>query len=82
MPTTFDVTIGHVILKDKKVLYSRALILKNEEAIVWKDHVCNCAPCYLPHIDGIINPNLAIMHVSFKCMLCWSTSGVTTILLV
>jgi hypothetical protein len=30
MPTTLDVTIGHVILKVKEVLYSRSLILKNK----------------------------------------------------
>lgn len=35
-----------------------------------KDHVSNCAPCHLAHIDGKLNPKVIVVHASLLCMLC------------
>jgi hypothetical protein len=39
--------------------------LEGSNDMVWKDHVCNYAPCHLPHIDGNLDSNLAMLSTSF-----------------
>jgi hypothetical protein len=38
-------------------------------------HVCNCAPCHLPNVDGQIDPSLVVVLVSLQCVLCGQTLG-------
>jgi Zn-finger protein len=54
----------------EKVLPSRVLLLEGRDGQVWKDHVWNCAPCHLPHVDGQVDPSLAIVLACLQCMLC------------
>jgi hypothetical protein len=50
------------------------------DSVVWKDHVCNCAPCHLPNVDGIVDPSLAMIWAGLRCMLCGSRGGITHML--
>jgi hypothetical protein len=63
-PTNLDVTTGHVILCVWKVLPSGVLLLKGQDGQTWKDHVCNCAPCHFPNVDGQMDPSLAVVPTS------------------
>ncbi|BBN10953.1 hypothetical protein Mp_5g07880 [Marchantia polymorpha subsp. ruderalis] len=80
-PTTLNVMAGRRILRVREVLPSRVLLLEGREGVVWKDHVRNCAPCHLPKIDGTMDPSLAIVRASLRCMLCGS-AGQTVRMLV
>jgi hypothetical protein len=37
------------------------LLLEGQDGQTWKDHVCNCAPCHLPNVDGQMDPPLAMV---------------------
>ncbi len=74
-PTTLDVTVGRTILQVREVLAYGVLMLEGHDGVVWKDHVCNCAPCHLPNVDGTIDPSLAVVWASLKCMLCGFKGG-------
>jgi hypothetical protein len=50
-------------------------MLEGHDGVVWKDHVHNCAPCHLPNVNGIVDPSLAMVWASLKCMLCGSRGG-------
>jgi hypothetical protein len=73
--TTLDVTAGCIILRVREVLASGVLMLEDCDGVVWKDHVCNCAPCHLPNVDGTVDPSLAMIWADLRCMLCGSSSG-------
>jgi hypothetical protein len=62
------------------VLSSKVFMLEGPDGVVWKDHVRNCAPCHLPNVDGTIDPSLAMVRTSLKCMLCGSRDGVAYML--
>jgi hypothetical protein len=62
------------------VLASIVLMLEGRDGVVWKDHVCNCAPCHLPNVDGIVDPSLVVVRASLKCMLCGFRGGSAHIL--
>jgi hypothetical protein len=79
-PTTLDVIPGCTILKVREVLPSGMLMLEGRDGMVWKDHVCNCAPCHLPNVDDTIDPRLAVVPAGLKCMLCGLASGAPTML--
>ncbi len=64
----------------KKVLPSRILLLEDWDGQVWKNHLQNCAPCHLSHVDGQINPSLAIILIRLHFMLCGGSWGITTML--
>ncbi len=68
-PTTLDVMACHIILRVQEVLASRVLMLEGHDGVVWKDHVCNCAPCHLPNMDGTVHPSLVVIWAGLKCML-------------
>jgi hypothetical protein len=68
--TMLDVTARCIILRVRKVLASGVLMLEGRDAVVWKDHVRNYAPCHLPNVDGIVDPSLAVIHADLRCMLC------------
>jgi hypothetical protein len=51
-------------------------MLEGHDGVVWKDHVHDCAPCHLPNVNGIVDPSLAMVWASLKCMLCGSRGGV------
>ena len=74
-------TAGQTILRVREVLPSGVLMLEGRDGMVWKDHVRNCAPCYLPNIDGTVDPSLAHVRAGLKCMLCGSAQGAATMLL-
>ncbi len=74
-PTTLDITIGHTILRVRKVLASGVLMLEGRDGVAWKDHGCNCAPCHLPNVDGIVDPSLVVIRADLRCMLCGSRGG-------
>ncbi len=38
----------------------------------------NYAPCHLPHVDGQMDPSLAIVLEGLQCMLCEESQGVVT----
>jgi hypothetical protein len=79
-PTTLNVIACRTILRVREVLGSRVLMLEGRDGVVWKDHVRNCAPCHLPNVDGIVDPSLAVIQASLRCMLCGSKSGTTHML--
>ncbi|CAM6085939.1 unnamed protein product [Calypogeia fissa] len=56
----------------REVLSSGVLVLEGRDGVVWKDHVRNCAPCHLPNVDGSMDPSLAPISASLRCMLCGS----------
>lgn len=39
--------------------------LESSDGMVWEDHVCNCASCHLPHINGKLYSNRAMLSTSF-----------------
>jgi hypothetical protein len=43
--------------------------------------VRNYAPCQFPHVDGQIDPSLAICLARLRCMLCGQAIGVATMLI-
>jgi hypothetical protein len=45
------------------------------DGVVWKDHVCNCAPCHLPNVDGTVDPSLEVIRAGLRCILCGSRGG-------
>jgi hypothetical protein len=51
-------------------------MLEGHDGVIWKDHVCNCAPCHCPNVDGIVDPSLAVVRAGLRCMLCGSKGGV------
>ncbi len=53
-------TIGCVIVCVDKVLPFGVLLLESWDGQIWKDHEQNCAPCHFPHVDGQVDPSLAI----------------------
>ncbi len=75
-----DVTTCRTILRVREVLASGVLMLEGRDGVVWKDHVCNCAPCHLPNVDGRIDPSLAVIRAGLRRMLCGSRSGATHML--
>ena len=64
-----DVIASRVILRINKELSSGALELEGYDEQIQKDHLRNCIPCYLPNIDGIVDPNLSMISTSSKYML-------------
>jgi hypothetical protein len=43
--------------------------------------VCNYATCHFPHVDGQIDPSLAIDFARFHYMLCGQATGVAIMLI-
>jgi hypothetical protein len=70
------VSAGRTILRVREILPSGVLMLEGHDNMVWKDHVCNCAPYHLPNVD----PSLAIVPTGLKCMPCGFASGAATML--
>ncbi len=79
-PTTLDVTIGRTILRVRNVLASGVLMLEGRDGVIWKDHVCNCAPCHLPNVDGTVDPSLVVVQAGLRCMLCRFRGGIAHML--
>jgi cbb3-type cytochrome oxidase cytochrome c subunit len=77
---TLDVTASRIILRVREVLTFGVLMLEGHNVVVWKDHAHNCVPCHLPNVDGRVNPSLAVIRASLRCMLCGSRGGVTHML--
>ncbi len=55
-------------------------MLEGRDGVVWKDHVRNCAPCHFPNVNGIVDPNLAVIWARLRCMFCRSKGGTTHML--
>jgi hypothetical protein len=79
-PTTLDVMASRTILRVLEVLASGVLMLEGRDGVIWKDHVRNCAPCHFPNVDGIVDPSLAMVRASLRCMLCGSRGGIAHML--
>jgi hypothetical protein len=47
----------------------------------WKDHVCNCAPCHIPNVDGQMDPSLVMVLVGLRCMLHEQALGAAIMLM-
>ncbi|CAM6128123.1 unnamed protein product [Calypogeia fissa] len=56
----------------REVLSSGVFVLEGRDGVIWKDHVHKCAPCHLPNVDGTVDPSLASVSASLRCMLCGS----------
>jgi hypothetical protein len=80
-PTTLDLTAGRVILRVREVLGSRVLLLEGRDSKFWKDHTRNCAPCYLPHIDGTVHLSASHISAGLKCRLCGSPKWAATMVI-
>jgi hypothetical protein len=74
------VIVGCVFLCVKNILPFRILLLEDWDGQVWKNHLQNCAPCHLPHVDGQVYPSLAIVLICLHFMLCEGSWGITTML--
>ncbi len=74
-------TLKHVIICVQKVLPSGVLLLEGRDGQTWKDHVCNCAPCRLPNVDGKMDPSLTMVPIGLQCMLCGQALGAATMLI-
>jgi hypothetical protein len=72
VPTTLDVTARRIILPVCEVLGSRVLLLEWRDGKFWKDHMRNCAPCHLPHIDGTVHLGTSHISAGLRCRLCGS----------
>ena len=74
-------TVGRIILRVKKAHSNGILKLECRNGWIWKDHSRNFILYHLPDIDGIVNPNLNMIPITLKCMLCSRTQGATTMIL-
>jgi hypothetical protein len=45
----------------KKILLFGILLLEGQDGQIWKAYVWNCVPYQLPHVDGQVDPSLAIV---------------------
>jgi hypothetical protein len=75
------VTAGRVILRVREVLGSGVLLLEGCDGKFWKDHTRNCAPCHLPHIDGMVHPGTSHIFAGLKCRLCDSPKRAATMVI-
>jgi hypothetical protein len=80
-PNTLDVTVGRIILRVCEVLGSGVLLLEGRDGKFWKNHTHNCAPCHLPHIDGIVYPRTSHISASLRCRLCGSVRRAATMVI-
>ncbi len=78
---TLDVIVECVILRVRKVLPFKVLLLEGQNGQTWRDHVCNCAPCHFPDVDGQMGPSLAMVLIGLRCMLCGQALGAATMLI-
>lgn len=56
-------------------------MLGSRHDVVWKDHVCNFAPCHLLNVDGVIDSSLEIVCDGLSCMLCGSAGQAARMLM-
>jgi hypothetical protein len=75
------VIAGRVILRVREVLGSGVLHLVGRDGKSWKDHTRNCAPCHLPHIDGMVHPSTSYVPAGLKCRLCGSPKRAATMVI-
>ncbi len=52
---------SYVVLCMKKILLFGILLLEGQDGQIWKAYVWNCVPYQLPHVDGQVDPSLAIV---------------------
>jgi hypothetical protein len=80
-PTTLDVIAGRIILRVREVLGSGVLLLEGHDGKFWKDHTRNCAPCYLPHIDGMVHLGTSHISAGLRYRLYGSTRRAATMVI-
>ncbi len=64
-----------------KGFFFGVLLLEGRNGQTWKDHVHNCAPCHLLHVDGHIDLSLVVIIVGLCYMLCRQATRATTMLI-
>jgi hypothetical protein len=69
-PTTLDVITWHIILRVQEVLPFKLLLLEGWDGKMWKDHMCNCAPCHFPHVHGQVCLFWGIVLTKLCYILC------------
>ena len=79
--TTLDTGTSPRVLRVKTIQENGVLELQGADAQVTKENMKNCAPCFLPHIDGTMDPLLARIQDSTACTLCHRADGEDTMLL-
>jgi hypothetical protein len=76
-----DARTGRVVLRVKEVKASGNLLLEGSDGRLLSEHVTNCAPCHLPHIDPSVDPTRAPVYADHACQGCGSTRSPSTMLL-
>ena len=68
-PTTLNVKVGRIILRDEDILLSRILFLEGRNRQEWGESSKKCAPCHLP-IDRTLHPKLGVAPKVLFCIVC------------
>ena len=79
--TTLDIGTGPRILRVKAIRDNGILELQGADERVTKEHMKNCAPCFLPDLDGSMDPLAARITDATACHVCERADGEDTMLL-
>ena len=79
--TTLDTGTSPHILRVKVIRENGILELQGADAQVTKEHMKNCAPCFLPDMDGSMDPMRARITDATPCIICNQADGEDTMLL-
>jgi hypothetical protein len=78
---TLQMVAKQVIARVLEVRESGVIILQGKCGNTLSTHVSNLAPCHLPHMDGSIDPELAIPQADHACEGCGFPDGEDRMLL-
>ena len=79
--TTLDTGTSPRVLRVRAVHDNGILELQGADAQVTKENMKNCAPCFLPDLDGSMDPMQAAITDSTSCLVCGRADGEDTMLL-
>lgn len=68
--STLQVSARQIVARILELRESGVVILQGKCGQTMSTHVSNIAPCHLPHLDGTIDPDLAIPPADHPCEVC------------
>jgi hypothetical protein len=78
---TLQISAKQIVVRILEVRDSGVIILQGKCGRTMSTHVSSIAPCHLPHMDGSIDPELAIPSADHACEKCGFTDGEDLMLL-